>query len=235
MRESLHAEVSRDVVTGRGRDRDDPSEATGDAGLHPDEAVPPAQRQPPAEVVGVAQIELAVDGDRMVDRRDERPTVAHHPEQAGAERLIVVDEVEVRPPAGEQSPRPQAERERLGEAGRAHDGELGGVDEGMELVRPRHPERVRFPVEVEARHRNETHPLVEHRVGLPGEHRDVMAEGGELAGEVAGVDTLPATTGVAPVDEICDAKGHPINRHDRASLSRIAAGTQAAPATLTAA
>ena len=44
---------------------------------------------------GVLEVEVAVDGDRVVQRGEHRPAVVHHPEQAGAEALVVVDEVEV--------------------------------------------------------------------------------------------------------------------------------------------
>ena len=84
----------------------------------------------------MTQVELTVNGDRMVDRAKKRPAVTHHAEKAGPERLIVVHEIEIPEPGGQQPPRPQAERERFGEAGRAHEGELCGVDRRMELRRP---------------------------------------------------------------------------------------------------
>ena len=46
-------------------------------------------------LVACVEVEVAVDGDRVVQRREDRPAVVHHPEQAGAEALVVVDEVEV--------------------------------------------------------------------------------------------------------------------------------------------
>ncbi len=64
------------------------------------------------------------------------------PSRPGAEALVVVDEVEVVAPVGEEVPGPEAERVRLGEARRAHDRELLQVDPVPELPRPRHPERV---------------------------------------------------------------------------------------------
>ena len=66
----------------------------------------------------------------------------HHPEQAGAEALVVVHDVEVGAAVLQQPPGAEGERVRLGEAGRAHDPELLDVDAGLELVRPRHPKRV---------------------------------------------------------------------------------------------
>ena len=41
------------------------------------------------------EVEVAVDGDRVVQRVHDRPAVVHHPEQPRAEALVVVDEVEV--------------------------------------------------------------------------------------------------------------------------------------------
>ena len=46
--------------------------------------------------VACGEVEVAVDGDRVVQGREHRPAVlVHHPEQPGAEALVVVDEVEV--------------------------------------------------------------------------------------------------------------------------------------------
>ena len=101
---------------------------------------------------------------------------------------------------------PQAERVRLGEPGPAHEGELTQVDRVSELVGPRHPERVRRPVEVEARHLHQLAHVVELGIGLAGEHRDVVAEVGDLACEVPGVDALTAAVRVAPVDQPRDAQ-----------------------------
>ena len=53
---------------------------------------------------GVLEVEVAVDGDRVVQRGEHRPAVVHHPEQARAEALVVVDEVEVGA-AGVEQPR----------------------------------------------------------------------------------------------------------------------------------
>ena len=121
-------------------------------------------------------VEVAVHGDRVVERGHDRPAVAHHPEQAGAQALVVVDEVEVVAPLGQQVPGPEAERVRLGEAGRAHDGELLEVDPVPELPRPRHPEGVAGPVEVEAGDLHQLGRVVELGPGLAGEHFDVVAE-----------------------------------------------------------
>ena len=45
--------------------------------------------------LGVLELEAAVDGDRVVERGRARPAVALDAEQAVAEALVVVDEVEV--------------------------------------------------------------------------------------------------------------------------------------------
>ena len=63
------------------------------------------------------------------------------------------------------------------------------------------------PVEVEAGHLRELRRVVELGVRLAREHRDLVAELGELAGEVPGVDALAAAVRVAPVDEPGDAEG----------------------------
>jgi hypothetical protein len=75
------------------------------------------------------------------------------------------------------APHPPAEGSRLGEAGRAHHGELGGVDPGAELPGFGHPERVRLAVQVEAGHGHEADAVVEDRPRLAGEHGHLVAQG----------------------------------------------------------
>jgi len=75
----------------------------------------------------MSQVELAVDGDGVVNRREHRPAVVHHADDARAESLIVVDEIEVPETPGQEAARPQTEGERLGKAGRAHQRELEKV------------------------------------------------------------------------------------------------------------
>ena len=119
---------ARRCRVGRLRDGDDARDARCDAQLHPQEPVPAAQREPAAEAGRVRDVELAVDGDRVVDRRGDRPAVLHHPEHARAEALVVVDEVEVVATVPQDASGALAERPRLGEAGHAHDAELTHVD-----------------------------------------------------------------------------------------------------------
>ena len=70
---------------------------------------------------------------------------------------------------------------------------------------------------------DELRGVVELGVGLAREHRDLVAEVGELAGEVAGVDALAAAVRVTPVDEPGDAKrgvvGRRGKRHEGGSLA----------------
>ena len=56
---------------------------------------------------GVGQLDPAVDGDRVVDGGQHRAGRAgHDAEQAGAEALVVVDDVEVVAPGGQRPARP---------------------------------------------------------------------------------------------------------------------------------
>jgi hypothetical protein len=70
----------------------------------------------------------AVLGDRVVDGRDDREAGALQREQAGAEGLVVVDDVEVALPTAQDLRDAQAERQRLRERRRAHERELEHVD-----------------------------------------------------------------------------------------------------------
>lgn len=154
--------------------------------------------------VGGVQVELPVDGDGVVDRGDERG--AEVGEEPVAERLVVVDDVELAAAGGEMAPGAQAEGERFREAAGPHGGDLGGVDPVAVLAALRGAERVGLTVEVQARQLGERDALVEHRIGLGAYHLDAVPEAGELAGEVAYVDALAATEGVALVGEECDAQ-----------------------------
>ena len=64
-----------------------------------------------------------------------------------------------------------------------------------------------LPVEVEARQPGRVARRDEVGVGLAGEDGDLVAERGELAGEVPDVDPLPAAVRVAPVEEKGDPEG----------------------------
>ena len=128
------------------------------------------------------------------------------PQQPPAEGLVVVDDVELRG-AGEQVPgRPQAEGQRLGEAGGAHRRPLGDVDPVAELRGPGRAERVGLAVEVQARQPGQRHTGVELGIGLAAEHLDPVAELGQLAGQGPDVDALAAAVRLAPVGQQCDAQ-----------------------------
>ena len=183
------------------RDGEDGRQLPGDADLHAQEPEPPAGGDALPWVRRVAERELAVDGDRMVERRQERPAVGDHAEHARAEALVVVDEVEVTPALGQQPAGPDRVGPRLAEAGGAHHAELGRVGQIVELAGVRDAERVRVPVEVEPGHRREADAGVELRPRRSGEDLDGVAEGDELPGEVPGVDALAAAARVAAIEQ----------------------------------
>ncbi len=158
----------------------------------------------------MAERELTVDGDRVVQGREQRPTVVDHSEDAVAEALVVVDEVEVVEPSREQSARAEGEGPRLGKTRRAHHRELQGRDgrrvEVGEFADMGDAERIGLAVEIEARHGRETDSVVDLGPGLACEDLDRVAERDQLTGQVAGVDALPATARVPAVDEEGDAQ-----------------------------
>ncbi len=61
------AHLGADVALGRLRDGDHPGHAGQDPHLHPQEGVPAAQAEPTAAGLGVLEVQLAVDGDRVVE------------------------------------------------------------------------------------------------------------------------------------------------------------------------
>ena len=143
------------------------------------EAVPAPHRQLPLEAAGLGQLQLAVDLDRMMDAGQHRQPHARQAQDAIAEALVVVDDVEVVGPPRQQATHAQAEGERLGEAGRAHDAELQGVDPVAVLPEAGKAEGILIPVEVEAGDPDQLDTRVELRVGLAAEDRDPVANSGE--------------------------------------------------------
>lgn len=170
-----------------------------------------------AHRTGGFQVQSAVDGDRVVDRGDQR--CAEVPEQPVAEGLVVVHHVEVAAPGEEMTAGPQAEGGGLGEAARPHGGDLGDIDPVAVLAAPRGAEGVGLAVEVEARQLGERDTLVEYGVGLGADHFDAVAEPGELPAEVADVDALATAEGVALVGQECDAQG-PVTVRARGAAAR---------------
>ena len=86
----------------------------------------------------------------MVDGGDQRGADAVQAEQAVAEGLVVVDDVELAAAGGQMAAGAQGEGQRLGEAAGPHRGDLQGVDPVAVLAAPRGAEGVGLPVEVEA-------------------------------------------------------------------------------------
>src|SRR4051812_21977665 len=141
-----------------------------------------------------------------MQRVDEGPAVSHEPEQAAAEALIVVHEVELVATVAQVRVNPSAERVRLRKARAGHDAELLDIGARAELVRPGHAERVLALVEIEALDVLERHGRVGDGPRRPGQHRHRMTELGQFAREVAAVYALAPAVWIAPVDEEGDAQ-----------------------------
>ena len=158
------------------------------------------------QVGASCEVDAAVEGDRVVHGGDQRQPQLLDVEHAVAEHLVVVDDVEVVDPRPQQPRDPGAERLGLGEPGRAHGEELLDVHQVAELPQPRHPERVGLAVEVQARHLRQPDARVELRVGLAGEHLDLVPEVDQLPAEVPDVDALPAAVRLGAVGQERDAQ-----------------------------
>ncbi|MDT5254237.1 MAG: nicotinamidase/pyrazinamidase [Mycobacterium sp.] len=121
-------------------------------------------------------------------------------QQADAQTLIVVHDVEVVPPIGQQTRGTQAEGARLGEARRPHRGQLEKVDAIPDLPGVRDAEGVGFAVHVEAGYLGQHHPRVKFfGVGLTGEHLDVVSQFDQPAAEVPDVNALAAAVRLAAI------------------------------------
>src|SRR5690606_18897053 len=175
-----HAEVVGDLVAGGAGDGEHGGQAAGDPLLHPGERVPAADRVPAPAAVGGVEFELPVDGDGVVDRGHQgRADVA---EQAVAEGLVVVHDVEVAAPGAQMAAGPQGERQRLGEAAGPHGGDLEGIDPVAVLAPAGGAEGVGLPVQVEAGQLGQGRPVpvrsddVEDGVGQGADHLDPVPE-----------------------------------------------------------
>ena len=100
--------------------------------------------------LGVLHLEAAVDGDRVVDGGQDGQAHALHGQQAVAQALVVLHQVEVVDPVAQVLGGPHAEGQRLGE-GAAHEGaDLDPVADRLELPHARHPHGEVVVVDVEA-------------------------------------------------------------------------------------
>ena len=140
-----------------------------------------------------------------------------------------MDDVEIVVPFAQEPAGPEAERQRLGETGRAHDPELQQVDPVAELTRMGDPEGVVRAVEVEARNLDQRDVGGQLGVRLAGQDLDVMAEGGQFPAEVMDIDALPAAVRVAAVGEHGDSQ-RPVSarlprppRHEREPVENLTA------------
>ena len=152
----------------------------------PQEAEPPPGGEALPGVGGVVEGQLAVDGDRVVQRGEQRPPVLDHAEHARAEALVVVDEVEVAPARGQQ---PRARREYGQGSPKPAVHMTANSRASRRSVNSRgcgHPERVGVAVEVEAGHRGEAHAGVQRRARVAGEDLHRVAQRRPVPGSGGG-------------------------------------------------
>ena len=139
------------------------------------------------------QFEAPIDRDRMVqgDQRGQDPVDG---QDAVAEALVVMDDVELRGSRSKGLVGSKAEGERFGEGPEGELGDLDQVGDGFDLPIGREPAGVVVVEDVETGQLVQPDPLVEHRVRLAAEHLDVVTEIGQRLGQMSGVDPL-ATNG----------------------------------------
>jgi len=197
------AHVGVDVVDRVLAHHDDARQFRGDLALHLHERVPPAHGQAARERLRVAHLELTVLGDRVV-QRDDRGDLRFDLQDAVAEALIVVDQVELTGARLEFTSGARTERERLGEHPGHERSHLEEVFAGLQFPESGEPTGEVVVEGVEAGQLRERDALVEDRVRLATEHFDTVTQIGKGFGEVAGVDALAADMGFATVGEVCD-------------------------------
>ncbi|MEA2646013.1 MAG: hypothetical protein QOE92_1096 [Chloroflexota bacterium] len=167
----------------------------------------------------MGQVELTVDDDGVVDGGDEGRAAALQVEQAVAQALVVMDHVELGQPRTKHAAQAEAESQRLGEAGGAHQPVFEDVDPIAELAQVGGPEGIVGAVEVEARHPRHGHAGVQLGVRLPGENLDLVAQRREGTGEVAHVHALSAGVRITAVSEQGDTKRSAAGDHGCRRLS----------------
>ena len=198
--------VGDDVVEGVFRHRDHPGQAAGHLGLHVGEGVPAAQGQLLVEALGVFDLQAAVDGDRVVDGGDDRQAHPFDGQQAEAEGLVVVHQVEVALAVLEVVPGPHGEGQRLGEGAEREGRHLEEVLPVLDLPHARHAHREVLVVDVEAGEGDKGYPLVQFGVGLTAQDLHVVAQIDEGLGQVAHVHALASAVRLAAVGEDGDAQ-----------------------------
>src|SRR5665213_313224 len=142
-----------------------------------------------------------IDGDRVVQRLEERPALSMEFQDARAHALVVVHDVEVGAPRGQYLRNSLRVGEGFPEPRAHHDGELGDVGERRELASRGNAKWVRIAVQIEPPNGREADALVQLRPGLTGEDLDAVTERDEFARQVTGVHALAAAARIAPVDE----------------------------------
>ncbi len=201
------AEVVHDLLAGAAGDGEDRGQPAGDALLHAGEGVPAAHGVAALPGVGGVQLQPPVHGDGVVDRGDQgRADVA---QQAVAQGLVVVDDVELTAPGAQMPAGAQREGQRLGEAAGPHGPDLQGVDPVPVLVPLRGAEGVGLAVEVEAGQLGEGEAgvaLVEDGVRLGADDLHAVAEAGQLPREVPHVDALAPAERVPFIGEERDVE-----------------------------
>ena len=195
-----NAEISAYIAFRGFGDGDDRARFAGDPGLHSHEPVPAALGKG-RKAVAALEIDALVHAYRVVDARYEREADPGDAEQAVAEPLVVVDDVEVVLAAFQLAERPDAKGEGLGEAAGPHGRGLDRVGPVAVLVQARGVKRVVVPVQVQAGDLPQHRSGVQVGVGLTGEHLDVVSLCGQFPAEVPYVDALAAAVRFASVGQ----------------------------------
>ena len=200
----MDPEVVGDVGGRRRRDGEQVGDLLGDPLLHLGESVPAVHQRlaPPARS---GQVQDAVAGDRVVHGGHHGHARRRDLQQAGAQALVVVHDVEfVEPRAGRagcgrravrrcgvRESRPSTSwRVRAGRSGR---GSRWAAAPGTGRVRGTGPGSAP---------RRSTHAGIQAvRVGRAGEHLDVVAQLDQSTAEVTDVDALAAAVGLAAIGQ----------------------------------
>jgi dipeptidyl aminopeptidase/acylaminoacyl peptidase len=152
------------------------------------------------------EIKIAINGDGVMQRVHDRPSVIEQTFDPGAETLVVVNDVKVVAPCIEHRAHALRERPRFREPRETHARPLLHVGERLEFVRPRSAEGIVARVQVHAVYFVQHDGFIDHGVGRTRKDLHVVPQHRKFASEMTGVDALPSYVGASPIDEIGDTQ-----------------------------
>jgi hypothetical protein len=154
---------------------------------------------------------VMIRGNRLATRvcmavNEYHRRITLHRQQAVAEALVVVHQIELAGTPVQVLPGSETESQGLGELAGRERRHLDEVGPTLELPQARHPHREVVVVDVEAGQFDQPYPRIEDGKGLTGQNLDVVSEVDHGLRQMPHVDALTAHVGLAPIGEQRDTQ-----------------------------